>query len=198
MPIRMLRWLLFLSAGAAFAQSEFTIYDLLPPDTHKFAIVYDVSSSTPGAKFYVNPIRPGSKVSEEKVIDLATGKELKWENITGKAAKEAGLRPPATPDDVLFLKVYFAQPVPQVGQARIRIVKTYEDAPSYYAQGDRLIFDRPLGIRRNVVVLPAGYELIGCTVPVTVSTRADGRISVGMLNDRNDQLPVKITGRRLP
>ena len=196
MPIRM--WLVLLGASAAFAQSEFSIYELLPPDTHRFAIVYDVSTSEPGAKFYLNPIRRGSKVSSERVLDLATGKELKWENITGKAGKGSGILPATTPDDSLFLKVELAGPVPEIGQARIRILKTYEDAASYYAQGDRLIFDRPLGIRRNVIVLPAGYELVACTVPVTVSTQTDGRIRIGMVNDRDDQLPMKITARRLP
>ena len=190
--------LTLLTASAAFAQRDFTVYELLPPDTHRFAIVYDVSTSTEGSKFFLNPIRPGSKVSDERVIDLATGKELKFENVDGKTAKADGIRPASTPDDALFLKVTLAAPVPKTGQARIRIYKVYEDAPSYFGQGDRLIFDRPLGIRRNVVVLPKGYELIGSSVPSIVSTQADGRVRISMLNDRDDQLPVKITGRRLP
>ena len=187
-----------LAGGVAFGQREFTVYELLPPDTHKFAIIYDVASSTEGAKFYLNPIRPGSKVSDESVIDLATGKPLKFENVDGKTAKELGVRRANTADDALFLKVDFAQPVPKTGQARFRIYKVYEDAPSYYAEGEKLVFDRPLGIRRNVVVLPAGYELIGSSVPSIVSMQPDGRVRVSMLNDRDDQLPVKIIGRRLP
>ncbi len=59
-----------------------------------------------------------------------------------------GIRPASTLDDALFLKVNLAAPVPKDGEARIRIYKVYEDAPSYFAQGDRLVFDRPLGIRR--------------------------------------------------
>lgn len=195
---RSLALLIALAAEAAFAQTEFTVYELLLPETHRFAIVYDVSSSTEGATFFLNPIRRGSKASDESVLDLATGKELKFETVDGKAVKATGIRPASTPDDSLFLKVYFAAPVPKDGEARIRIIKTYEDAPSYYPQGDRLVFDRPLGIRRNVVVLPAGYELIGSTVPSIVSTQPDGRVRVSMLNDRDDQLPVKIVGRRLP
>jgi hypothetical protein len=31
-----------------------------------------------------------------------------------------------------------------------------------------------------------------------VSMDADGRVRVSFLNDRDDQLPVKITGRKLP
>jgi hypothetical protein len=190
--------LAILTCGAAFGQHEFTVYELLPPATHRFSIIYDVSTSREGAKFYLNPIRTGSKVSDERVIDLATGKELKFENVDGKTAKAAGIRPATTPDDALFLKVNLDAPVPKDGEARIRIYKVYEDAPSYFVQGDQLIFDRPLGIRRNVIVLPAGYELVGCSVPSIVSTQPDGRVRVSMLNDRDDQLPVKITGRRLP
>jgi len=168
-----LGWLILCTCAAAFGQHEFTVYELLPPETHRFAIIYDVSTSVEGAKYYLNPIRRGSKVSDERVIDLATGKELKFENVDGKTAKAIGIRPAATPDDALFLKVNLAAPVPKDGQARIRIYKVYEDAASYGAQGDRIVFDRPLGIRRNVVVLPAGYELIACSVPVIVSTEAD-------------------------
>lgn len=168
-------------AGAAFGQHAFTVYELLAPETHRFAITYDVSTSEEGARFFVNPIRKGSKAFDERVIDLATGKELKFEIVDGPA-----------------LKVYLAAPVPKDGVARIRIYKTYEDAPSYHAQGDQIIFERPLGIRRNVVVLPAGYELIGSSVPSIVSTQPDGRVRVSMLNDRDDQLPVKIIGRKLP
>ena len=197
MRAALLFWLALSACGVAFGQHEFTVYELLPPDSHRFSIIYDVSTSREGAKFYLNPIRPGSKVSDERVIDLATGKELKFENVDGKTAKAAGIRPASTPDDALFLKVNLTAPVPKDGEARIRIYKVYEDAPSYFAQGDTLIFDRPLGIRRNVIVLPAGYELVGCTVPSIVSTQADGRVRVSMLNDRDDQLPVKITGRRL-
>ncbi len=194
----LLAGLLLIGGGVAFGQHEFTVYELLPPETHRFAIVYDVSTSTEGAKFYLNPIRPGSKVFDERVIDLASGKALKFENVDGKTAKASGIRPAATPDDALFLKVNLPAAVPKDGVARIRIYKVYEDAASYGAQGDRIVFDRPLGIRRNVVVLPSGYELIGCSVPAIVSTQPDGRLRVSMLNDRHDQLPVKITGRRLP
>src|ERR1700731_599740 len=92
-----------LTLGVAFGQHEFTVYELLAPDTHRFAITYDVSTSVEGAPFYVNPIRKGSKVSDERVIDLATGKELKFEG------------------DGQTLKVHLAAPVPKGGVARIRI-----------------------------------------------------------------------------
>jgi hypothetical protein len=63
---------------------------------------------------------------------------------------------------------------------------------------DQLTFERPLGIKRNVVLLPKGWELVGCGSPGIVSTDADGRVRISFLNDRDDQLPVKIIARRLP
>src|SRR5882724_6700533 len=110
-PMRALILLAVLTCGVAFGQHEFTVYELLPPATHRFSIIYDVSTSREGAKFYLNPIRPGSKVSDERVIDLATGKELKFENVDGKTAKELGIRPATTADDALFLKVSLTSPV---------------------------------------------------------------------------------------
>jgi hypothetical protein len=39
---------------------------------------------------------------------------------------------------------------------------------------------------------------VGSASPAIVSTDADGRVRLSFLNDRDDQLPVKITARRLP
>jgi hypothetical protein len=88
--------------------------------------------------------------------------------------------------------------VPKNGETRIRIYKTYADPPSYYVKDGLLIFDRPLGIKRNVIVLPQGWELIGSASPAIVSIQSDGRVRLSFVNDRDDQLPVKITARRLP
>jgi hypothetical protein len=185
-------------AAPLLAADEMTLYELLPPDTHSFAITYDVTATREGAGLFFNPIRQGSTASKESVIDRATGKPLHFETVTGKDAKASGLVPARTPDDALFLKVYLASPVPKNGERRIRIFKTYTDAPSYGLKDGLLVFERPLGIKRNVVVLPAGWELVGNASPGIVSTDSDGRVHVSFLNDRDDQLPVKITARRLP
>ena len=129
-------------------------------------------------------------------MDLATGKELVFEVISGKEAKEQGLSSPRTPDDSHYIKVHLAQPIPEGGEARLRIIKTYEDAESYWVDGDTVVYDRGLGIRANAVVLPAGYELIESRTPGIASTLADGRVKVSFLNDRNDQLAVRVVGRR--
>lgn len=182
----------------AMASDEFTLYELLPPETHQFAITYDVTEAREGAQYFFNPIRPGSTASKERVIERSTGKELKFETVSGKDAKASGLVSPKTADDAQFIKVNLPGPVPKGGETRIRISKTYTDAPSYYVKDGQLVFERPLGIKRNVVVLPQGWELVGCASPAIVSTGADGRIRVSFLNDRDDQLPVKIVARRLP
>src|SRR5437763_10490714 len=173
-----------LLALPAFAADEFTLYELLPPDTHQFAITYDVAQDKEGADVFLNPIRTGAVSTKERVIDRATGRDLKFEEVTNdKGAK--------------FIKVHLLAPVPKGGETRIRILKTYTDAASYYVdKNGQLVFDRPFGIKRDIVVLPKGWELIGSASPGISSTDADGRVRVSFLNDRDDQLPVKITARQ--
>ncbi len=191
--------LAILTAGLQLRAAEaFSIYDLNPPATHSFDIVYDVSSDREGAAYFFNPIRPGSVSTNERVLDLFTGKPLEFAEVDAKTARESGLVRGKIADDQKYIRVKFAHPVPKNGEVRIRILKTYTDPPSYYEKDNTLVFDRPLGIKRNVVILPKGYELVASASPAIVTTDADGRVRVSFLNDRDDQLPVKITGRKLP
>jgi len=190
--------LLFLVCASASAADEFTLYDLLPPETHQFAITYDVSATRAGAQFFLNPIRPGSTATKERVIERGSGKELKFDVVNGKDARSTGLVSAETKDDAQFIRVYLPSAVPAGGETRLRIFKTYTDAASYYIKDGALVFERPLGIKRNVVILPQGWELVGSASPAIVSTAADGRVRLSFLNDRDDQLPVKIVARRLP
>src|SRR5437763_293599 len=190
--------LALLLASPALADDDFTLYDLLAPDTHQFAITYDVTTSREGAELFFNPIRPGSVATKERVIARATGKELQFEVVSGKEAKTSGLVSPKTADDAQFIRVHLPEAVPKGGETRIRILKTYTDAASYFLKDGNLVFERPLGIKRNVVLLPKSWELIECASPAIVSTDADGRIRISFLNDRDDQLPVKIVARRVP
>lgn len=189
--------MLLLAAFPLFAADEFTVYDLQTPSTHSFDIIYDVSATREGAAYFFNPIRPGSTATKERVVDRASGKPLEFETVDGKTAKASGSGGRSA-DDALFLRVKLARPVAKGAEVRIRIYKTYTDAPSYYEKDGGFVFDRPLGIKRNLVILPKGYELTGSASPGIVSTEADGRIHISFLNDRDDQLPVRITGRKLP
>jgi hypothetical protein len=87
--------------------------------------------------------------------------------------------------------------VPEAGEARIRIIKTYKDPKSYFRDGDAIVFDRPLGIRRNAVVLPAGYELISCNVPSQVISEPDGRIAVSFMNANPGQAALVLRAKPL-
>ena len=190
-------FLCMLAALPLFGEDVLTQYELLAPDSHQFAIRYDVSATEPGSKLYFNIIRPGSEATDEKVIERATGKEIPFEMSNGKEAKAAGQAEPETEDSTPFIKATLPGPVPKDGEFRLRIFKTYKDAKSYYIEEDRIIFERSLGIKRNTVILPKGYELVASSVPVMVSTEADGRIKVSLINDRDDEIAVRIVGRKL-
>ncbi len=68
----------------------------------------------------------------------------------------------------------------------------------YYREGTLIVFNRGLGITRNAVVLPRGYELVACNVPSQVLTEADGRISVSFLNTYPLEAPLVVKARPLP
>lgn len=177
---------------------EMTVYELLAPDTHQFAIQYDVSATEPGSKLFFNIIRPGSEATKEKVVDRATGEEIKFVMTTAKEAKEYKQAEADLADDTKFIKVVLPHPVPKDGEYRLRIFKTYRDPKSYYQEADTIIFERSLGVKRNVILLPESYELISSSVPVIVNTENGNQVKVSMVNDRNDELGVRIVGKKLP
>jgi len=188
---------LSLASTSSFAQNrsedEYTRYELLAPDTASFRITYDVTAVTPGAKFFFNPIRKGSLASDESVIDLMTGAPLKFTEVTGQQARDAGMRDADL--DTHYIKVELARPVPDGGEVRLRILKTYKDPKSYRRDGDAIVFDRSLGIRRNAVVLPRNYELVGASIPVQVIEEADGRIAASFMNIYPGDAPLVVRAR---
>jgi len=177
------------------SEDEYTRYELLAPETSAFKIIYDVTAVTPGAKFFFNPIRIGSVASDESVIDLMTGAPLTFDDISGAEARESGL----TNADLKgrYIRVRLARPVPSGGEGRIRIIKTYKDPKSYYRDGDAIVFDRGLGIKRNSVILPSGYELVSCNIPSQVLEEADGRIGVSFMNTYPNQAPLVVRGKAI-
>ena len=194
--------LLVLLASSAWAQTpqrqtqedDYTRYELLGPDTAQFRILYEVTATTPGARFFFNAIRKGSIASDERVADLMTGQPLKWEVVSGAQARTEGH--PTADLETEWLKVYLARPVPKGGEGRVLIDKTYKDAKSYFRDGDTIVFDRSLGIRRNAVVLPHGYRLISCNVPSQVMPTADGRVMITFLNTSAAAAPLVIRAKQ--
>jgi len=188
------------AAGAsaqAAPQTEsdaYTRYELLAPGSAKFRIVYEVTATTAGATYYFNPIRKGSVASNESVSDRATGKPLEFDVVGSAVAQAGGVRNRDTSQT--YIRVKLARPVPaNGGEARVLIDKTYEDPTSYYMRGDTLVFNRPLGIKRNAVVLPAGYEIISCNVPSQVLQEPDGKIGISFWNNSPAEAPLMLRAR---
>ena len=200
MKILKLSLLLLSITSISFAQGfrqtqtdSYTRYELLNPSNQSFRIIYDVSATTAGATKYFNGLRVGSEHLVDAVWDLMTGKELNWEIVNGVKAKGNGLSNANEAGE--YLMVDLARPVPEGGQARIRIDKTYKDVNSYYQEDGTIVFDRSLGIKRNSVVLPLGYELVGANYPSQVTQEEDGRIKVSFMNEGPAGVPYKVTAR---
>ena len=174
-------------------EDDYTRYELLGPDTAQFRILYEVTATTAGAPYFFNAIRKGSIATDESVIDLMTGQPLKWAIVSGARARKEGH--PTADLETEWLKVFLARPVPKGGEGRVLIDKTYKDPKSYYRDGDTIVFDRSLGIRRNAVVLPAGYRLISCNVPSQVMATPDGRVMITFMNPGPAAAPLVIRAK---
>jgi hypothetical protein len=193
------------SAAAQFVSGDtYTRYELLAPDSHQFKIYYEVTETRAGAKFHFNAIREGSDASDESVLDLATGKPLRFEVVTGAQAAAASAdksNPQAERFNPTskYIQVHLAHPVPARGEYRLAIIKTYKDDKSYYSEGEAIVFKRPLGIPRDSVVLPHGYEIVSSSVATQVLMEKDGRLKLAFVNPGSGgQLEVNIKARRLP
>ena len=186
------------------SSDTYTRYELLAPESHQFKIYYEVTETRPGAKFHFNAIREGSEATDESVIDLATGKPLKFEVVSGTQAAEASSDKTNSQAErfnpaARYIQVHLAHPVPPRGEYRLAIIKTYKDDKSYYSEGDAIVLKRALGIPRDSVVLPAGYEIVSSSVATQVLSESDGRLKLSFVNPGSGgQLEVTIKARRLP
>jgi hypothetical protein len=174
---------------------DYTRYELLSPDTAQFAIQFETVATKAGDTFYFNPIRKGSEASGERVFDMTSGRPLPFEVVTGAVAKQSGLSDADA--DTSYIRVALPRPVPEGGQIRLFIEKTYRDPKSYFREGDLIVFARSLGVRRNAVVLPQDFELVACNVPSQVAAEADGRIRVSFINTAPDAVSLVVKARRL-
>jgi hypothetical protein len=183
------------AAGGQTETDTYTRYELLAPETAQFRILYEVTATTAGATAYYNPIRKGSEASNEAVFDRLTGDPLRFEVVGGAQARSEGYLE-ADPE-TSYIKVRLARPVPKDGEARLLIEKTYKDPKSYYREGELIVFARPLGVKRNSVVLPQGFELVGVNIPAQVLSEPDGRILISFMNPLPTEAPLVVRARRL-
>lgn len=191
--------LAMLAIGRAqyISSDTYTRYELLAPETHQFRIYYEVTETRAGARFHFNAIREGSAASDESIIDAATGKPLKFEVVTGAQAKTDAPSENFNPAGH-YIKVHLAHAVPAAGEYRLIIYKTYKDDKSYYTEGELIVFKRSLGIPRNSIVLPAGFEIVSSSAAVQVIAERDGRLKLAMVNPGSGgPLEVTIRARRL-
>ncbi len=131
------------------------------------------------------------------MTDRATGAPLRFDVVNGTVARAGGVRGADSTQD--YIRVALARPVPaDGGEARVLIDKTYEDAKSYFLDGSDIVFNRPLGIKRNAVVLPNGYELVACNYPSQILQEADGRIKVTFWNVTPAEAPLVLRARKAP
>jgi hypothetical protein len=175
---------------------DYTRYELQDPGSHGFRNLYDVTATTEGAAYYFNSIRAGAEEEVHGVTDLHSGEPLEWTVVTGEEARTQGH--PRAGLEGRYIRVTLARPVPPNGEARIRIDKTYVDPESYYVDGEDVVFERSLGIKRNAVVLPRGFELVAVNHPSQVALEADGRIRVSFMNAGPAAVPYVVRARPLP
>ena len=204
----LLSTLLFVTANEAVALAQnpfFTerayqdreiLYELQAPETHAFRITHDYTVRNSGEKYYFNVVRAGSHVTDPESIDLDSGENLKWETINGKTAHERKLAIGEVKDDTEIVVTYLARPLAEGTTNRIRLKETYADAKSLYLDGDELVWDRTFGRLRNTVVLPSGWYLTALSSPATIQTLPDGRVSIYVVNPRNDDVRVYLRARK--
>lgn len=175
---------------------EYTLYELLAPESAKFHILYEITATTPGATVFFNPIRKGSEASDEAAFDQATGLPVPLETVSGAVALASGLSDADM--DMSYLRIRLPRPVPEDGGVRLLIEKTYRDPKSYFREGDRIVFSRGLGVKRNAVLLPTGFELVSLNVPSQILQGKDGRTIVSFMNPGPGEAPLLLKARRLP
>ena len=178
-------------------QDREILYELQSPESHAFRISHDYTVRKVGEKYYFNVVRAGSHVSDPESFDLDSGARLKCEIINGKQATERKL-PITDPikDDSEIVVTHLTRALEPGTTNRIRLMETYADPKSYYLDSDELVWDRTFGRLRNTVVLPAGWYLRGLASPATIQTLPDGRVSVYVVNPRNDDVRVYLRARR--
>ena len=185
-----------LSAQVQRTEDPYTRYELQAPGSGAFRIIYDVTAAGAGQAWYFNGIRAGAEEEVHGVLDLASGLPLPWDLVDGSVARTRGV--PGAGDSSHFIQVTLPSPVAPGAEKRIRIDKTYVDRDSYFTEAGEIVFDRTLGIARNSVVLPAGFELVSVNLPSQVATEADGRLRVSFMNPSGETLRYRVRARHLP
>jgi hypothetical protein len=179
-----------------YSHDNYTQYELLDPESHQFAISYWITERRAGATYLLNQTRSGSEGSDISVFDPRTGKPLKFDYMTGAELTSAGMTGRFDPAEH-YIRAHLPQPVPEGGEGRVKILKTYKDDKSYYTEGEDIVFKRSLGIARNSIVLPKGFRLVASNVAAQMFTLPDGRLKISFEHAHGYAADVTIRARRL-
>jgi hypothetical protein len=177
-------------------QDREIVYFLNDPSSHSFSLYHDYTESRVGVSRYFNVVRAGSRVSNPSARVLDTGEALHVETLTGDEVKKRGLDPgePVQSDTQVVVITF---PAVQRDQSiRLRITETYADPGRYHLQGDELVWDRAFGRPRNAIVLPAGWTVVGSSMPAVITEQSDGRQRLSFDNPRPDDIQTLIRARR--
>lgn len=183
--------------GERAFQDREIVYFMNDPATHSFSLYHDYTESRPGIGHYFNVVRAGSRVSNPSARNLDTGEALKVETLGAGEIKRRGLNVGGTLEADAEVVVISFPPVEAGRSTRLRITETYTDPGRYYTEGDEIVWDRAFGRPRNDVVLPAGYSVVGSSIPAVISRDSDGRQRLAFENNRPDEIQVLIRGRKV-
>jgi hypothetical protein len=178
-----------------YSHDNYTQYELLDPASHRFAITYFVTERRVGARVLLNQTRSGSAGSDISVFDPQTGRPLKFDYVSGDELAKDGTAGRFDPAEH-YIRAHLARPVPEGGEGRVKILKTYRDEKSYYTEGGDIVFKRSLGIARNAIVLPKGYRLVSSNVASQMFTTADGRLKISFEHAHGYAADVTIRARK--
>ena len=178
-----------------YSHDNYTQYELLDPASHQFAITYWVTERRVGATYLLNQTRSGSEGSGISVVDPQTGKPLKFDYMSGAELAASGMTGRFNPEEH-YIRAHLPRPVPDNGEGRVKILKTYKDQKSYFTDGEDIVFKRSLGIARNSIVLPKGFRLVSSNVAAQMFTLSDGRLKISFEHAHGYAADVTIRGRR--
>jgi len=178
-----------------YSHDNYTQYELLEPGSAQFAITYFLTERRAGSVFVLNQTRSGSAGSDISVFDPRTGKPLKFDYLSGEELAKDGTPGRFDPAEH-YIRARLANPVPEGGEGRVKILKTYKDEKSYLVEGDDVVFKRSLGIARNSIVLPKGYRLVSSNVAAQMFTLPDGRLKISFEHAHGYAADVTIRGRK--
>ena len=147
---------------------EYTRYELLGPGTAAFRIVYEVTATTPGATCSSTP---SARAASRPTRRCWTGSPDAPRLRRGRGRGGQGRRPGRRRSRHALHPDQLARPVPEERGDPAAHRQDVSGSEELLRRGGTIVFSRSLGIKRNSVVLPPGYELVPATCPPRCSPR---------------------------